>query len=204
MTNFFIKTFNILPFKLKFVYRMKMMEETMEFFAVLPIWNNSGKKIKINDLENKELGYIQRDFKSVLDRVFRYLPISIAKTVHISGKTDGYNLKIEEQSFRENLLKLKWNVHLENNNEEKISLLEDQTKVSTNPRIHYHKNATDYIFKKDTFNRTCKVFIKASNIICAEIKKEKLAPTHLRIILKNNDLAAIELLGIYYIMSLIY
>lgn len=176
----------------------------MEFFAVLPTWSYSNKKISIIDSDHKEIGYIQRNFKSTFAKISRCFPLSFDKTVNVLGEIDDCKLMIKEQSFKENLFKLKWDIYLQRNIKEMTFLLEDQTKMSTNPRMHYHKNAVEYIFKKDAFNRTCKVFIKDGDVICAEIKIEKLVPTHIKINLKTNDLTIIELLGIYYIIHLIY
>src|SRR5699024_6492700 len=102
---------------------------------------------------------------STFAKISRYLPISIEKAVNILGEIDDCNLMIKQKSFKENLFKLKWDIYLQRNSKEMTFLLEDHTKMSTNPRLHYHKNEVEYIFKKDAFNRTCKVFIKDSDVI---------------------------------------
>lgn len=58
------------------------------------------------------------------------------------------------------------------------------------------------IFKKDAFNRTCEISL--NNDICATIRVEKKIPISLKCVAKTNDLTIIELLGIYYVISLAY
>lgn len=89
-------------------------------------------------------------------------------------------------------------------NEENTYFLEDKTKISTNPRMVYHKNNKEYIFKKDIFKRTCEISVNDDEITCAEIKLDKKVPPSLRVINKTYDLISIELLGIYYVMNLVY
>lgn len=176
----------------------------MEFFAVLPIRKNTEKMIVINDTDHTKIGYVQRKYKSAFDEVLNHLPLSFRSTTNIIGSTDEYSLKIKEQSFKSNLFKLKWDVYITSGSGEEVFLLEDRTKVSTNPRMLYHKSDKGYVFKRDSFNRTCYVYLKDSSSICAQITIEKLVPTHLKIVVENNNLSVIEILGIYYIMTLVY
>ena len=66
----------------------------------------------------------------------------------------------------------------------------------------YHKNNKEYIFKKDILNLTCEISLNGD--ICATIKVEKKIPLSLRTVTKTSDLTIIELLGIYYVISLVY
>ena len=175
----------------------------MDFFATLPKLNTSDKPIEINDLNNLYVGFVQRKYKNVFDKTSKYLPISFLETRNINGEISGKYLKIREQSFKSNLFRLKWDVHLTGISKEMSFLLEDRTKVSTNPRMLYSKIDKNYIFKKDILSSTCKVYVEESNINCAEIKVEKF-PTSLKISLDTDDLTVIELLGIYYIIQLVY
>lgn len=81
-------------------------------------------------------------------------------------------------------------------------MLEDKTKISSNPRMVYHKEHQEYIFKKDIFNRTCEVIWEGK--ICATISLDKKIPPSTRTVLNTSELTIIELLGIYYIINLVY
>ncbi|ASK64088.1 hypothetical protein CFK37_18975 [Virgibacillus phasianinus] len=176
----------------------------MEFFAVLPFRKYLDKPITINDSAGVQIGFIQRKYKSSWDKFINYLPLSFLETRNINGEDGEYDVKIREMSFKSNLIKLKWNVHLKDFNKKSTFLLEDKTKISTNPRMLYYKNNKEYIFKKDIFNRTCEIYLNDDYNTCAEIKIDKITPPSLGIKVKTNDLSAVELLGIYYIMNLIY
>ena len=176
----------------------------MESFTVLPMWNYSGKQIAIMDSESVQVGFIQRSYKSFWNKLIHYSPLTISflETINIDGESNGNHIKIREQSFKSNLMKLKWDIFLNEPTNESKFLLEDKTKISTNPRMVYHKNNKEYIFKRDVFNRTCEISLNDN--ICATIRVEKKIPLSLKAVGKTNDLTIIELLGIYYVMSLTY
>ncbi|MEI3605760.1 hypothetical protein SPD48_08645 [Pseudogracilibacillus sp. SE30717A] len=172
----------------------------MEFFAVLPTWKYSGKQIEIINSDSVKVGFIQRKYKNFLNKLIHYSPVTLSflETINIDGEHNGNHLKIREQSFKSNLIKLKWDIFL---NESKF-LLEDKTKINTNPRMVYYKNNKKYVFKKDIFNRTCEISFNEN--IYATIKIDKKIPPTLKTITKTDDLTIIELLGIYYIINLAY
>lgn len=176
----------------------------MEFFTVLPMRKYLDKQIAIHDSDGSQVGFIQRKYKSFGDKIINYLPIPLTflETINIDGENSDYHLKIREQSFKSNLIKLKWDIFLEDAEKENKFLLEDKTKISTNPRMVYHKNNNEYVFKKDVFNRNCEVSL--NDITCATIRMDKKIPPSIRTITENNDLTIIELLGIYYIINLAY
>ncbi|PIC76172.1 hypothetical protein CSV74_12960 [Sporosarcina sp. P19] len=124
------------------------------------------------------------------------------ETINIYGASNGKHLKVKEQSFKSNLVNLKWDIFLNDDAKENKFLLEDQTKISTNPRMVYYKNNKEYIFRKDIFNRTCKISLDGN--IHATINVEKKVPVSLKTVAKTDDLTIIELLGIYYVISLVY
>jgi len=175
----------------------------MEFLTVLPMRKYLDKQIIINDSDSTQVGFIQRKYKSLWDKLINYLPLSFLETRNIDGESSGYQLKIREQSFKSNLTKLKWDVYLKDVDKESSFLLMDKTKISTNPRMVYHKNNKEYVFKKDIFNRTCDISIDG-HISCAEIRIDKKIPLSLRIKLKTNDLTIAEVLGVYYIINMVY
>ncbi|AOV07363.1 tubby C-terminal domain-like protein [Sporosarcina ureilytica] len=176
----------------------------MEYFTVIPMWNYSGKHIRIIDSQHIHVGYIQRTYKNFWDKLIHYSPvvISFLETINIDGESNGTHLKIREQSFKSNLLKLKWDIFLEDTTTKSKFLLEDKTKISTNTRMVYHKNNNKYVFRKDLFNRTCKISV--NDEICATIRVEKKIPLSLKAVVKTNDLTILELLGIYFVISLAY
>ena len=176
----------------------------MEFFTVLPMWNYSGKQIAIMDSESVQVGFIQRKYKSFWNKLIHYSPLTISflETINVDGENNGNHLKIREQSFKSNLMKLKWDIFLNDTDKEIKFLLEDKTKIGTNPRMLYHKNNKEYIFKRDIFNRTCEISLNDN--ICATIRVEKKIPLSLKTVAKTDDLTIIELLSIYYVMSLTY
>ncbi|WOV82978.1 hypothetical protein PGH26_08475 [Sporosarcina jeotgali] len=176
----------------------------VDYFAVLPINKDSDKMIEIQDSASARIGYIQRNYKNLFDKVLNYVPFSVQGSLTIIGETDGFSLQIMQQSFKSTLFKLKWDVHLTGGGKEDVFLLEDRTKITTNPRVRYHKNANDYLFKRDSFNRTCNIYANDSTTICAFVYVEKLLPTHLKITLNTNDLTISEVLAVYYMMSLLY
>lgn len=176
----------------------------MESFTVLPMWNYSGKQIEIIDSDGVQVGFIQRNYKSFWDRLIHYSPLTISflETINIYGESNGKHLKVKEQSFKSNLLKLKWDIFLNDDAIDSKFLLEDKTKISTNPRMVYHKNNKEYVFRKDIFNSTCEISLNEK--ICATIRVEKKIPISLKTVAKTDDLTIIELLGIYYVISLVY
>lgn len=176
----------------------------MEYFTVLPMWNYSGKQIEIIDSDSVQVGFIQRKYKNFRDKLIHCSPLTISflETINIDGENNSNHLKIREQSFKSNLMKLKWDIFLKDTTIESKFLLEDKTKISTNPRMVYHKNNKEYLFKKDIFNRTCEISLNGDT--CATIRVEKKIPLSLKTIDKTNDLTIIELLGIYYVISLVY
>jgi len=91
---------------------------------------------------------------------------------------------------------------LKNPGNEQILFLEDRTKVSTNPRVVYDKENKHYLFKVNLFNRTCEIKCVSKKI--ASIKIEKRMPFTISAELLTNDLMIIELLSIYYAITLIY
>lgn len=176
----------------------------MEFFTVLPMRKYLDKQIAIHDSNNSQVGFIQRKYKGFWDKINSSLPLSLSflETINIDGENSDTHLKIREQSFKSNLIKLKWDIFLKDAENESKFLLEDKTKISTNPRMVYHKNNNEYVFKKDLFNRTCEVSL--NDMTFATIRLDKMVPPSIRTITENNDLAIIELLGIYYIINLAY
>lgn len=177
----------------------------MDFFTVLPMMKKSAKSIEIIDKNNTRIGYIRRKYNSSFER-FKNI-ISFLETTNILGESDEYYLEIKEQSFKSNLTKLKWDVHLSdksNDNNKMDFLLEDKTKISTNPQFLLTKDNKRYIFKKDFLNRSCTIYCNDNNSICAEIRIEKLMPPSLKLSIHNYDLAVVEVLGVFYILNLVY
>lgn len=176
----------------------------MEYFTVLPMWNYSGKQVEIIDSEQVQVGFIQRKYKSFWDKLLHYSPITLTflEKVNIDGEDDAHYLRIREHSFKANLWKLKWDVFSIDSTQESQFLLEDKTKISTNPRMVYHKNNKAYLFKIDPFNRTCE--ISSNEEVCATIRIVKKIPLSLKAIPKTEDLTIIELLSIYYVIALVY
>src|SRR5699024_728510 len=107
---------------------------------------------------------------------------------NLNGESSNHHLRIREQSFKSNLFRLKWDVYLKENCKERAFLLEDKTKVSTNPRMLYHKNNKVYVLKKDIFNRTCEIYINDYNNTCAKVRMDKRVPPSIKIKIENNDL----------------
>jgi len=176
----------------------------MEYFMVLPMWNYSGKQIEITDSDHVQVGFIQRKYKNLRDKIIHYSPLTVSflETINIDGENNGVHLKIREQSFKSNLMRLKWDIFLNDPTIVNAYLLEDKTKISTNLRMVYYKENREYVFRNDAFNRTCEVSL--NNEVCATIRVEKKIPISLKCIAKTNDLTIVELLGIYYVMSLAY
>ncbi|AIF45281.1 hypothetical protein [Virgibacillus sp. SK37] len=173
-----------------------------EFFTVLPMRRSSEKQIIINDSDSVQVGFIQRKYKNFWEKLINYLPLPFLETRNIDGETSKYNIEIREQSFRSNLFKLKWDTFLRDSNEENKFLLEDRTKISSNPRMVYHKNNKEYVFKKDVFSSTCEISL--NNAVCATVSKDKKISPNVKLLTETNDLTNIELLGIYYIINLVY
>lgn len=176
----------------------------MKFFAVLPMWDYSSKQIMINDENSVQTGFIQRKYKDVWDRCAHYLPLPFWQKINLYGENHDCVIEIKEQSFKSNLLKMKWDVWTKDASSEGKYFLEDKTKISTNPRMIYTKNNKEYLFKQNLLNRICEV--KVNDQVCAKIKIEKKIPMSLKVIyeVEDNDLTVTELLGIYYIIKLIY
>lgn len=175
-----------------------------EYLIKLPIWKPSDKPIEFFNIENISVGFVQRYYKNTFDKFFNSLPlpfVNIFETKNLKGIKNGKQLNIREQSLRSNLLKLKWDVYISSKNETSTYLLEDITKISINPLFIYHKNNNKILFKKDILNRRYEVSLDGGNK-CAEIKIEKILPKTLRFILVTDELDILELIGIYYILSL--
>jgi len=68
----------------------------MEFFTVLPMWNYSGKQIEIIDSDNVQVGFIQRRYKGLWNKLIHYSPITISflETVNIDGVNKDNRLRI--------------------------------------------------------------------------------------------------------------
>lgn len=176
----------------------------MELFAALPFYKPSDKAIYIYDSNHEEIGYVQRNYTSRLNRVANHLSISILENTNIIGEQDGYTLEIQEQSFKANLLKLKWDVYLERDGNKESFLMEDLTKISTDSELAYHKKEHRYLLKKDGLSGNWLISIEDSPFICAEIKVLKQVPNQIKITLNTHDLKAIEVLGMYYVIHLVY
>lgn len=128
----------------------------------------------------------------------------IGRKINVYGENKGYVVDIQEQSFKSNLFKMKWDVWLTHANQVNQYLLEDKTKISTNPRMVYSKNNKEYLLNKEMFNRVCEV--QVGNQVCAKISIEKKIPLSLKIsyLAEDVDLSVVELLSIYYIITLTY
>lgn len=176
----------------------------MKFFTVLPMWNYSSKRILIKNEHHMQSAFIQRKYKHIWDKFIHYLPLSFLHKINLYGENKDTIIEIKEQSFKSNLIKLKWDVWIKNIDQEDEYLLEDKTKISTNPRMIYVKNNQEYLFSKNLLSRICEV--KVNDQVCAKINIEKKIPMSLQVIYKNEDvdLTVVELLGIYYIITLTY
>ncbi|MCT8139151.1 hypothetical protein H1D32_16425 [Anaerobacillus sp. CMMVII] len=176
----------------------------MDYFAVLPIKKYSAKPIEIKDVTGANVGYVKREYKNTYEKIKNLL--SFLETRNLVGEFDGCLLEIKEQSFRSNLFKLKWDVYLSDHesNNRMLFLLEDNTKVSTDRSFLYHKNNNHYLFQKDFLSRTCLIYCNDNNQPFAEIKIEKLLPAAVKITIHEKDLSVVEILGIFYLLNLVY
>lgn len=48
------------------------------------------------------------------------------------------------------------------------------------------------------------IYCSDNDISCAEIRIEKLLPPSLKISVHNNNLTVVEILGVFYILNLVY
>jgi hypothetical protein len=177
------------------------------YFLNLPISNISSKKINIFDHQGeKNNAYIQRCYKHPIQKILTATPLvdHLFEKVNIYGERSSYKVSIIEKPFRQNLRKMKWDVVIHNGTEEKTYLLEDITKVSTNPRFLYHQNNREILWKKDILNRTTIVSFHDSKEVLAEITIIKMMPIRLEIKLNTDIVNEVEIAAIYYTMFLSY
>lgn len=177
------------------------------YFLNLPISNLSSNKIHIFDHQGeKNNAYIQRCYKHPIQKILTATPLvdHLFEKVNVYGERPSFKVSITEKSFRENLRKMKWDVVIHNGTEEKIYLLEDITKVSTNPCFLYHQNNREILWKKDILNRTAIVSFHDTKEVLAEITKIKMMPTGLEIKLNTDIVKEVEIAAIYYTMFLTY
>lgn len=178
----------------------------MEFYAVLPLLKFSNESIGIRDGNNANIGYVKRNFKSKVEK-FLHMILPFLETRNLIGEVNGKYFEFSEHSFKANLFRLKWDVHFSeknNDNQNDCFLLEDKTKISTNPCFLFSKNGANYLFKKEFLSRSCYIFNQNNNKKCAEIKVEKLLPASLKITVHSDELTVVEILGIFYILNLTY
>lgn len=177
----------------------------MDYFTVLPIIKRSTKSIEIIDENSTRIGYIKRKYKSTFELLKNVIPF--LETTNLLGESDQSYIEIKEQSFKSTLYRLKWDYHLtdkSNQNNKLNFLLENKTKISTIPRFLLTKDNKSYVFKKDIFSRSCKIYCNDTNRMCAEINLEKWMPASAKVSVYNDDLEVVEVLGVFHIMNLIY
>lgn len=176
----------------------------MEYSTVLPVRKYLDKQIPIFDSKDTQVGFIQRKYQSQWNKLIHYspLPLTFLETVNIEGEYGDYFIEIKERSFISNLKRRNWDLYLNNSHHTSVGLIEDRTKISTNPRLVYHKNNREYLFKIDLFNRTCEITLE--NQTYATIRLEKSLPPTINAVLKSSNVSIIELLGIYYLIYLVY
>lgn len=177
----------------------------MDYFTVLPIMKRSAKSIEIIDEDETKIGYIKREYKSIFELFKNVIPF--LETTNLLGESDKYYLEIKEQSFKANLIRMKWDYHLSdksNQNNKMNFLLVDKTKISTIPCFLLTKDNKSYLFKRDIFSRSCKIFCNDTNSMCAEINFEKRMPASVKLSVYNDDLEVVEVLGVFHIMNLNY
>ena len=172
----------------------------MEYIATLPYTKYGDKQIAIYDAQDEQAGFIQRYYKNIFDKLFHYIPIFFLHKTNIYGESDGVKIKFVERSFKDNLKKLKWDVLVN----DEPHYLEDKTKIATNIRMVYHKGDKQYIFKKDMLNNVCEVVNESEQSVCAEIILKKRIPAIVKVRKKSDALTLPELLGVYFMIYLVY
>ncbi|MFA9556818.1 hypothetical protein ACERII_05920 [Evansella sp. AB-rgal1] len=124
--------------------------------------------------------------------------------INIIGLTEKEEtfIKVTEQSFRDNLYKMKWNISL--NHHDENFLLRDNTKISTHVSMTYEKKEDEFIFQRTGVGSTYEVIHKERNEVIAIIKPYHLLSRKVGIDLKSDDLHLLELVSIYYTIRLTY
>jgi hypothetical protein len=153
-----------------------------EFTFTLPLLKYSSKPIIISNDEGQEIASFERTFRKKWIEIISKLPIPIISegVIVFFGKKDcrgsaqnGEELIVQERTFKENLLRMKWDIIIQNqqSDEKKKYSLKDISKVKTHGKFLYEKENRTLTIQKDMFNRTA--YIRNDEMLIAEIKVEK-------------------------------
>uniref|UniRef100_UPI00366B5703 tubby C-terminal domain-like protein n=1 Tax=Metabacillus herbersteinensis TaxID=283816 RepID=UPI00366B5703 len=120
------------------------------------------------------------------------------------GKLSSSEIAINERSFRENLIKMKWDVKVNDDNSEETLLLEDLSKVSTNQCFLYHKGERAILFKRDVLSRKTVDCFHDTGEVITEIRTKKMVPKTLEFTLNSDTINQVEVAAIFYTICLTY
>ncbi|WP_417899397.1 hypothetical protein ABN702_03390 [Bacillus haimaensis] len=183
-----------------------------EYTFTLPLFKYSSKPIIISNLEGQAIASFGRTYRKKWIAIMSKLPIPIISegAIVFFGKKDcrgsaqnGEEVIVQERTFKENLLRMKWDILIHNQQlEEKKYILKDISKVKTHGKFLYEKENDTLTIQKDMFNRTA--YIKSDELLVAEIKVEKRfpRPKFRFVIHKENLISPLEIGVLYFIFNM--
>jgi len=183
-----------------------------EYTFTLPLFKYSSKPIKISNLEGQTIASFGRTYRKKWIEIMSKLPIPILSegVIVFFGKKDcrgsaqtGEELIVLERTFKENLLRMKWDILIQNQQfEEKKYILKDISKVKTHGKFLYEKENDTFTIQKDMFKRTA--YIKSGEMLVAEIKVEKRfpKPRFSFVIHRENLISPLEIGVLYFIFNM--
>ncbi|MCA1318718.1 hypothetical protein LC085_02260 [Bacillus tianshenii] len=183
-----------------------------EYTFTLPLFKYSSKPIIISDLEGQKIASFERIYRKKWIEIMSKMPIPIISegVIVFFGKKDckgtaqnGEELIVQERTFKENLLRMKWDVLIKTqHNEETKHSLKDISKVKTHGRFIYEKENEKFTIEKNLFNRTA--YVKSESKLVAEIKVEKRFPKpRFKFVIHGESLISpLEIGVLYYIFNM--
>ncbi|WP_144468136.1 tubby C-terminal domain-like protein [Bacillus pumilus] len=171
----------------------------MEFgYFKKPVMKKTTKCIPVFNNEDIKIGLIQRFYKNKAERIFDHILDEIFVNVEVMDANSNTIVKATENISLKSMYRSSWIIDCKDKGR---LVLEDRTKIKTNPMMKLIINNDIYYLKKDFADK--RVRLEDSNQIIAEITYDKiLPPATVSIEKKHSDLSVHLIACLYYIFML--
>ncbi|UUD42653.1 tubby C-terminal domain-like protein [Bacillus pumilus] len=171
----------------------------MEFgYFKKPVMKKTSKCIPITNKEGVEIGLIKRFYKNKVERVIDHIFDEFFVNVEVMDSNSNTIVKAIENISLKSMYRSNWVIECKDKGR---FLLEDRTKMKTNPTMNLIINDTTYYLKKDFADR--RVRLEDSEQTIAVITYDKIMPpATVSIEKKQGDLSVHLIACLYYIFML--
>lgn len=171
----------------------------MEFgYFKKPVIKKTTKCIPIINKEDVTIGFIKRFYTNKVEKLIDHIFDEFYVNVEVMDSNSSMIVRAIENKSLQSMLRSNWVIECKDKGR---LLLEDRTKIKTNPTMKLIINNDTYYLKKDFADK--RVRLEGSNQTIAEITYDKiLPPATVRIEKKQVDLSLHLIACLYYIFML--